>query len=65
MVEPLSVAWHAVKRSAFKPGDKCLIMGSGPVCGVAWRHVAMTQKVSLDRFDGPQGPSVRAFVPQS
>lgn len=31
MVEPLSVAWHAVKRSAFKPRDKCLIMGSGPI----------------------------------
>lgn len=31
MVEPLSVAWHAVKRSAFTPGAKCLVMGSGPV----------------------------------
>ncbi|KIP10750.1 hypothetical protein PHLGIDRAFT_125272 [Phlebiopsis gigantea 11061_1 CR5-6] len=31
LVEPLAIAWHAVKRSAFRPGDKCLIMGSGPI----------------------------------
>lgn len=31
MMEPLAVAWHGVKRSAFKPGDKCLVLGSGPV----------------------------------
>ncbi|KAJ3554046.1 hypothetical protein NM688_g3309 [Phlebia brevispora] len=31
MMEPLAVAWHGVKRSAFKPGDKCLVMGSGPI----------------------------------
>ncbi|THG99717.1 hypothetical protein EW026_g2703 [Hermanssonia centrifuga] len=31
MIEPLAVAWHAVKRSGFTPGSKCLIMGSGPI----------------------------------
>ncbi|PCH36784.1 oxidoreductase [Wolfiporia cocos MD-104 SS10] len=31
MMEPLSVGWHAVKISAFKPGDRALIIGSGPI----------------------------------
>ena len=31
MMEPLAVAWHGVKRSTFKEGDKCLVLGSGPV----------------------------------
>ncbi|KZT08048.1 alcohol dehydrogenase GroES domain protein [Laetiporus sulphureus 93-53] len=31
MIEPLSVAWHAVKRSSFVPGDSVLIIGAGPI----------------------------------
>jgi len=31
LVEPLSVAWHAVKVSPFKPGDSVLIIGGGPI----------------------------------
>ena len=31
LMEPLAVAWHAVKRSNMKPGDKVLILGAGPV----------------------------------
>ncbi|CDO76776.1 hypothetical protein BN946_scf184978.g5 [Trametes cinnabarina] len=31
IVEPLSVAWHAVKRSNLKAGDKVLILGGGPI----------------------------------
>lgn len=31
MMEPLSIAWHAVKRSNFKAGDTVLILGAGPV----------------------------------
>ncbi|CAA7266297.1 unnamed protein product [Cyclocybe aegerita] len=31
MIEPLAVAWHAVKRSGFKPGQSALIVGAGPI----------------------------------
>jgi len=30
-IEPLAVAWYAVKKSNFKPGDKVLICGTGPI----------------------------------
>ncbi|TFK73163.1 alcohol dehydrogenase GroES domain protein [Pluteus cervinus] len=30
-IEPLAVAWYAVKRSGFKPGDSALILGAGPI----------------------------------
>ncbi|KAJ8469343.1 hypothetical protein ONZ45_g16923 [Pleurotus djamor] len=30
-VEPLAVAWHAVKRSGYKKGDTALILGGGPI----------------------------------
>ncbi|KAF2839683.1 GroES-like protein [Patellaria atrata CBS 101060] len=31
LVEPLAVAWHAVKISPFKAGDAVLILGGGPI----------------------------------
>ncbi len=31
LVEPLSVAWHAVNTSPFKKGDSVLILGGGPI----------------------------------
>lgn len=31
LVEPLAVAWHAVKISPFKKGDSCLVLGGGPI----------------------------------
>jgi 2-desacetyl-2-hydroxyethyl bacteriochlorophyllide A dehydrogenase len=31
MVEPLSVAAHAVNRARIKPGDRILVMGCGPI----------------------------------
>lgn len=31
LVEPLAVAWHAVKVSPFKKGDAVLILGGGPI----------------------------------
>lgn len=31
LVEPLAVAWHAVKTSPFKKGDSVLILGGGPI----------------------------------
>ncbi|MER5181664.1 2,3-butanediol dehydrogenase [Streptomyces sp. NPDC002896] len=31
LVEPLAVAWHAVRRSALRPGDSVLVVGAGPI----------------------------------
>jgi threonine dehydrogenase-like Zn-dependent dehydrogenase len=31
LVEPLAVAWHAVKISPFRPGDSVLVVGGGPI----------------------------------
>lgn len=31
LVEPLAVAWHAVKRSPFNPGNNVLVLGAGPI----------------------------------
>jgi len=31
IVEPLSVAAHAVKRAAIKPGERVMVMGCGPI----------------------------------
>ena len=31
LVEPLSVAWHAVKTSPFKKADSVLVLGGGPI----------------------------------
>ncbi|KAI0366540.1 alcohol dehydrogenase GroES domain protein [Pilatotrama ljubarskyi] len=31
LMEPLAVAWHAVKRSNIKAGDKVLVLGAGPI----------------------------------
>ena len=31
LVEPLAVAWHAIKNTPFKEGDDTLVIGAGPV----------------------------------
>ncbi|OQU95625.1 Alcohol dehydrogenase GroES-like domain-containing protein [Cladophialophora immunda] len=31
LVEPLSVAWHAVSNSGIKPGQSALVLGAGPI----------------------------------
>jgi threonine dehydrogenase-like Zn-dependent dehydrogenase len=31
LVEPLAVAWHAVKRAPFKSGNNVLVLGAGPI----------------------------------
>ncbi|ODV60974.1 2,3-butanediol dehydrogenase [Ascoidea rubescens DSM 1968] len=31
LVEPLSVAWHAVRISRFQEGDNALVLGAGPI----------------------------------
>ncbi|KAK2460810.1 hypothetical protein APHAL10511_007280 [Amanita phalloides] len=30
-IEPISVAWHAIKRSKFAKGQSALVLGSGPI----------------------------------
>ncbi|KAI0767646.1 GroES-like protein [Fomes fomentarius] len=57
LVEPISVAWHAVKRSNLKAGDRVLVIGTGPigllvlrvarVFGAAW--VAVSEPASARR----------------
>lgn len=36
LVEPMAVAWHAVKRSGIKPGQSALIAGAGPIGIGVW-----------------------------
>ncbi|KAI1329880.1 GroES-like protein [Xylariaceae sp. FL0255] len=31
LVEPLAVAWHAVVESGIRPGQDCLVFGTGPI----------------------------------
>ncbi|KAH7002553.1 chaperonin 10-like protein, partial [Ilyonectria destructans] len=42
LVEPLAVAWHAVKLSGFQPNDAALILGAGPI-GLAILHILKSQ----------------------
>jgi len=37
LVEPLSVAWHAVRQSGLKQGDRALVIGSGPIGALVTR----------------------------
>lgn len=46
MVEPLSVAWHAVEIAAVKPGDDVLVMGAGPI------GLAVIQCLKAQNFGG-------------
>ncbi|KAI0704212.1 alcohol dehydrogenase GroES domain protein [Cerioporus squamosus] len=57
LMEPLAVAWHAVKRSNIKRGDHVLVLGAGPigllilrvarVFGAAW--IAVSEPASKRR----------------
>ncbi|KAG8882175.1 hypothetical protein FRB98_003897 [Tulasnella sp. 332] len=43
LIEPLSVGWHAVDISPFKPGDSVLVLGGGPI-GLAVIQVLVGKK---------------------
>jgi (R,R)-butanediol dehydrogenase/meso-butanediol dehydrogenase/diacetyl reductase len=45
LIEPLAVAWHAVKATGLGPGDDCLILGAGPI-GIALIMAARALGVS-------------------
>ncbi|KAK7974313.1 hypothetical protein PG989_016161 [Apiospora arundinis] len=46
LIEPLSVAWHAVEQAAIKPGDDVLVMGAGPI------GLAVIQCLKARQFGG-------------
>ncbi|KAK8074224.1 hypothetical protein PG994_005123 [Apiospora phragmitis] len=46
LVEPLSVAWHAVEQADVKPGDDVLVMGAGPI------GLAVIQCLKARQVDG-------------
>lgn len=46
LVEPLSVAWHALEQADIKPGDDVLIMGAGPI------GLAVIQCLKARQMDG-------------
>ena len=50
MMEPLAVAWHGVKRSGFNPGDKCLVLGSGPVSAIRYGSRKFRSRRSVRRL---------------
>lgn len=54
VLDPLSVAIHAVTLSGIKPGDKVLVLGSGPVglcIAQAVREFGATNVYSTDKYD--------------
>lgn len=46
LVEPLAVGWHAVSASPIEPGDRCLVMGGGPI-GLAVIQALKARKAGL------------------
>ena len=45
LVEPLAVGWHAVSISPYKPGDRVLVLGGGPI------GLAVVQALRARSFD--------------
>lgn len=54
MCEPLAVAFHAVRRSGFKSGQKVLVCGAGPI-GCLLISVLKSQGASLIVVSEPSG----------
>ncbi|KAH9910436.1 alcohol dehydrogenase GroES domain protein, partial [Amylocystis lapponica] len=60
LMEPLSIAWHAVKRANFQAGHTALIVGAGPIgllliknVGASWIGVsepALQRRASAEKF---------------
>ncbi|KAI0329790.1 alcohol dehydrogenase GroES domain protein [Cubamyces sp. BRFM 1775] len=73
LMEPLAVAWHAVKRSNFKAGDSVFILGAGPVglltlrvvkaLGASW--VGISEPVPMRRELALKHGASAAFDPTS
>lgn len=72
LVEPLSVARHAVRRAGFEPGARCLVMGAGPI-GLAttlWlralgAHAVVVSEPSAPRAELARGLGATAVVDPS
>lgn len=60
-IEPLAVAWYAVKKSNFKSGDRVLICGAGPVgsCPYGFFPSQFHIWIHVDRDFPAQSPAVR------
>lgn len=54
LIEPLAVAWHAMTRSGFRPGQAALVIGAGPI-GLA---LVLCLKAAGARWIGVSEPAV-------
>ncbi|KAF5692408.1 alcohol sorbitol dehydrogenase [Fusarium denticulatum] len=57
LIEPLAVAWNAVKQSDFKPGDTALILGAGPI-GLDVLQVLKSKGEECKKLCGGEGVQV-------
>jgi L-idonate 5-dehydrogenase len=58
IVEPASVAWHAVSRAGDVRGKRVLVIGCGPIGSLVvavLRHHGAAEVVAVDMFDVPLG----------
>lgn len=56
IVEPASVAWHAVSRAGDVTGKRALVIGCGPIGSLVvavLKHHGASEIVAVDMFDGP------------
>jgi L-iditol 2-dehydrogenase/L-idonate 5-dehydrogenase len=61
LIEPASVAWHAVARAGDVRGKRALVVGSGPIgCLVVavLKHHGAAEIVAVDMFDRPLAAAV-------
>jgi L-iditol 2-dehydrogenase/L-idonate 5-dehydrogenase len=56
VVEPASVAWHAISRAGDVRGKRVLVIGCGPIGCLAiavLRHHGAAEIIAVDMFEGP------------
>jgi threonine dehydrogenase-like Zn-dependent dehydrogenase len=56
LIEPASVAWHAVSRAGEVAGKRVLVVGAGPMGALViavLKHRGAAEIVAVDMFDGP------------